>query len=389
MLKKTLVAVVATAIAMGAALSASAGESLINPNTLGAAVAMPYLTTPFNGGVRMTVGTVTNGSDHEAVSLHVVWISGTDWSEINYDCPLTPLETTYFIYEQIPGTDNALVTFECSDNHLEYPNDAGTNNVVTRALNGADGIMFAALECQLGSEKCAIRTNEETGRTLHDNWLSADMTVIDFGAGTAFSAPAIHIQGRSGEGDHDRQYEFTGDNSEYNQFPSLLTTNYIAPDASISAELLLFTLDGKTSSGSAAAKVSGFAYDDDENPTSGSIAFDCITITAIDDSPNGFGLNVTRPFGGHLVGHLELFPAAVARDDEHELLSESPEGVRRALVHGDLIQQISTGGKFAGGEFGGTMAANGTWARQLTQGTNALVNIAADEQSLDARQADF
>ena len=115
MLKKTLVAVVATAIAMGAAVSASAGEpgDVLDPNSLGAAVAVPYLTTPSNGGVRMTVGTLTNASSHMAISLHLIWISATDWSEINYDCPLTPLETTYFIYEQIPGTDNALVTFEC------------------------------------------------------------------------------------------------------------------------------------------------------------------------------------------------------------------------------------------------------------------------------------
>lgn len=392
MLKKTLVAVVATALAMGAAVSATAGEgsSVIDPNTLGAAVAMPYLTTPYNGGVRMTVGTVTNGSDHRAINLHLVWISATDWSEIDYDCPLTPLETTYFIYEQIPGSDNALVTFECSDNNLDYPNNARTNNIVTRALNGTDGIMVAAVECQLGDSECdAQQEGGQVRRTQAKNILSADMTVIDFGAGLAFSAPAIHIQGRYASRNGDRQYEFNNEEGEYRQFPSLLTTNYIAPDSSISAELLLFTLDGKTGSGGAAAKVSGFAYDDDENPTSGSISFDCLTLTAIDDSPNGFGLNVTRPFGGHIVGHLELFPAAVARNDEHELLSESNDGVRRALVHGYLIQQIRAGGQFDGGEFGGTMAANGTWARQLTQGTNAIVNIGDDVQSLDARSADF
>ena len=198
MLKKTLVAVVATAIAMGAAVSASAGEpgDVLDPNSLGAAVAVPYLTTPSNGGVRMTVGTLTNASSHMAISLHLIWISATDWSEINYDCPLTPLETTYFIYEQIPGTDNALVTFECSDNQLHFPNGAGTNNIVTRALNGADGIMFAAIECQLGDEGCYRREeNGEILRTKRDDILSADMTVLDFGAGVAFSAPAIHIQG--------------------------------------------------------------------------------------------------------------------------------------------------------------------------------------------------
>jgi hypothetical protein len=389
MLKKTLVAVVATALTMGAAMSASASE-VIDPNTMGAAVAMPYLTTPHNGGVRMTVGTVTNGYDNKAINLHLVWISATDWSEINYDCPLTPLETTYFVYEKMVGRDNARVTFECSALGQEYPDNSQTNNVVTRVVNGADGILFAAAECQLNNDDCENPENDGgVERTLTGNMLVADMTVIDFGAGLAFSAPAIHIQGRYSREKGDRNFLFTDDEGEYAQFPSLLTTNYVAPDASISAELLLFTLDGKTGSGGAAAKVSGFAYDDDENPTSGNISFDCMTITAIDDSPNGFGLNVTRPFGGHIVGHLELFPAAVVRDDEHELLQDN-NGVRRALVHGYLIQQIRAGGVFDGGEFGGNaMAANGTWARQLTQGTNALVSIGYDVPSLDARQADF
>jgi hypothetical protein len=408
MLKKTLVAVAATLVALGASLSAYAApvSNVINPNTLGAALAMPYLTTPFNGGTRMTVGSVTNGLDHSAVNLHIVWISATDWSEINYDCPLTPLETTYFVYEQVPGSDNALVTFECSNIGQEFPNNAATNNVVTRIVNGADGIMFVALECQIG-QNCAPKCEHEGSlgecpmyglpsgpegirRTRTDNALAGDLVVIDFGAGYAFSAPAIHIQGyKNLGGGGDRNYRFNGEPGEYKQFPSLLTTNYIAPDDSVSAELLLFTLDGKTSSSSGInAKVSGFAYDDDENPTSGSIAFDCMTVTAIDDSPNGFGLNVTRPFGGHLVGHLELFPAVVARSDEQELLSYSPEGVRRALVHGYIIQAIRAGGQFDGGEFGGTMAANGVWARQLTQGTNPLVPVDKDVPSLDARAAD-
>ncbi len=388
MLKKTLVAAVATTLALGAAMSASAGET-IHPNSLGAALAMPYLTTPHNGGVRTTVGTVTNGLDDRAVNLHIVWISATDWSEINYDCPLTPLETTYFVYEKVADSDNAIVTFECSALGQQYPNGSKTNNVVKRSINGADGIMFVAIECQISESDCSLQ--EENGlvrRTLHDNALAGDMVVMDFGAGMAFSAPAIHIQGRGGSLG-DRNYKFNDGRGEYLEFPSMLTTNYIAPDDSVSAELLLFTLDGRTGSGPGInAKVAGFAYDDDENPTSGQIAFDCMTIAAIDDSPNGFGLNVTRPFGGHLVGHLELFPAAVLRDDTQELLSYSNEGVRRSLVHGYIIQAVRAGGQFDGGEFGGTMAGNGAWARQLTQGTNALVGIGMDVPSLDARTVD-
>ena len=51
-------------------------------------------------------------------------------------------------------------------------------------------------------------------------------------------------------------------------------------------------------------------------------------------------------------------------------------------------RKIRAGGQFDGGEFGGTMAANGVWARQLTQGTNTVVPIKEDMPSLDARAAD-
>ena len=44
-------------------------------------------------------------------------------------------------------------------------------------------------------------------------------------------------------------YPNTFDGTEFKKFPSLVTTNYIAPDDSVTAELLLFTLDGKTGSG--------------------------------------------------------------------------------------------------------------------------------------------
>jgi hypothetical protein len=395
MLKKTLFAAVATAVALGLVGSANAGQpasgKVIDPNTQGAAIVMPYLTTPGDGGVRMTVGTVTNGSDDRAISLHIVWISATDWSSINYDCPLTPLETTYFIFELNPNSDNATVTFECSDTGQDVPDVSATNNVFTRSVNGRDGLMFVAIECQLDDGECETNGDGAILRTETNNILSADFVVMDFGQGLAFSAPAIHMQASYFDRPRDRLYEFNGKPGEYFSFPSLLTTNYIAPDDSITAELLLFTLDGSVGDGPGVnAKISGFAYDDDENPTSGSISFDCVTLTKIDDSPNGFGLNVTRPFGGHLVGHLELFPAVAPRNDAHELLPETGngDGVRRSLVHGYIIQTIRQGGQFAGGEFGGTMAMNAAWARQLTQGTNALVPTPGDVTSLDARAFD-
>jgi hypothetical protein len=376
-------------VALGMSSSAVAGQAgdVLDPNTLGAAVAAPYLT---NADGRTTVVTLTNGSDHEAVTVHLNWISGSDWTAIDYDCPLTPLETTYFVFEGSPDTDNAVVTFECSNLGQQFPNPDETNNVVTRAISGRNGLMFATIECQLGSEKCDRDPRDGMRRTLPNNILSADLVVMDFAQGVAFSAPAIHIQGvpDMDDGNDNRRYTFTGqEEGDYKSFPSLLTTNYVAPDDSVTAELLLFTVDGTLNSGPGInAKVAGFAYDDDENPTSGQITFDCMDLVAIDASPNGFGLNVTRPFGGHRVGHLQLFPAVVARSDVGELDQKSgADGVRRAPVHGYILQTISAGGLFDGGEFGGTMAANAAWMRQLTQGTNPLIPTEGDEPRMDAR----
>jgi hypothetical protein len=386
MLKKNLLLALAALLWLAVVPGASVGEGpVIDPNTLGAAIAAPYLTDTSG---RLTVVTVTNGSNYQAVTLHILWISGTDWSGIDYDCPLTPLETTYFTIEAMPDSDNALVTFECSDLGLDVPRASATSNIVRRAINGRRGVMFVTLECQIGDPQCD-RSMNPVRRTIAPDILSADLSVIDFAQGVAVSAPAIHIQSVP-DGDasnNDRRYSFSGlEEGDYKQFPSLLTANYVAPDDSITAELLVFTLDGVVGSGPGiSAQLNGFAFDDDENPASGSMHFDCLDVLPIDGSPNGFGLNVNRTFSGHLVGHLQLFPAIVARQDVLELQTRGNDGLRRAPVHGYILQTIQAGGRFAAGDYGGTMAASGFWMRQLTQGTNPLVPFRDDEPQVDAR----
>ena len=388
MLKKNFLRALSATLWLTVTSGAFAGEGpIIDPNTLGAAVAAPYLT---DGSGRVTVITITNGSNYLPVTLHINWISATDWSAIDYDCPLTPLETTYFTIEATPDSDNAIATFECSDLGLDVPRASATNNVLKRSLNGRNGVMFVTIECQIGNAGCD-RSTDPVRRTLTPDILSADLAVIDFAQGVAVSAPAIHIQSVPGDASNDnRRYSFSGlDAGDYKQFPSLLTANYIAPDDSITAELLVFTLDGVLGSGPGiTAKLNGFAFDDDENPVSGSLQFDCMDVLPIDGSPNGFGLNVNRTFSGHLVGHLQLFPAIVARQDVLERQTRDSDGLRRAPVHGYLLQTIRANGQVAGGEFGGTMAASGFWMRQLTQGTNALVPFRNDEPQLDARALD-
>jgi hypothetical protein len=389
MLKNMLVVI---AILGLAASSAEAGQPsvVISPNSLGAAVAIPYLTGVEGVGERITVMTVTNGSSWQPIVLHLTWISASDWSSIDYDCPLTPLESTHFVYERFGDSDTAIVNFDCSADG-SGPGATSGGESVMRQVPGANGIMFAAVECQrLYCPPVAPGGEGPPPRTLLSNILSADLVVMDFGAGHAFSAPGIHIQGRGqSPAPLARNYEFTGAIGSYAAFPTVLTTNYIAPDDSITAELLLFTLDGKVGSGPGIqAGIAGNAYDDDENPTSGRIRFDCMEVAPIDASPNGWGLNVARTFAGHTAGHLTLYPSKVTRSDEHER-SQNNDGLRLAPVHGYLIQTISQGGVFVGGEYGGSMSSSAAWARQLTQGTNPLLTSDGDVPSLDARQGEF
>jgi hypothetical protein len=387
MLKNTL-AVIAILCLTAAVAEAGEPSVVIKPNTLGAAVAIPYLTDVEGVGERITIATITNGSSWQPVTLHLTWISATDWSSIDYDCPLTPLESTYFVYERYQGSDTVIVNFECSEEGTG-PGATSAGRSVMRQVPGANGMLFAAVECQsLYCPPAAPAGDGLEPRTTLTNILSADLVVLDFGAGQAFSAPAIHIQGRGNGPTFGHNYEFSGAIGSYAAFPTVLTTNYIAPDDSITAELLLFTLDGKVGTGPGIqAGIAGSAYDDDENPTSGRIRFDCMALAPIDASPNGWGLNVTRPFAGHTTGHLTVYPMSVARRDEHER-SQNNDGLRLAPVHGYLIQTISQGGVFVAGEFGSSMSANAAWARQLTQGTNPLLIGNGDVPSLDARASD-
>jgi hypothetical protein len=254
------------------------------------------------------------------------------------------------------------------------------------------GFAFFSVECPLGSNGCEGGPLGQ--RTRPWNALLGDSTVIDFANGFAYSVDAIHIQsGENAPSEGDRLYEFDG--REYSMFPSALTANYIAPDDHIAVELILFTLDGRTTDGgengpSINAAISVLAFDDDEEFTSGVWAFDCFSIVNIED----FVANVRRPEQGHLVGHLEIFPAVVSADDTNENSPDTGDsnGARRRMVHGWIVHYIAAGsaglgpslpppgGMVAGPfpELGGAMASHGAWGRTLVQGTMPLTAVGDD-----------
>jgi hypothetical protein len=373
-LNRNLAGVLAGAIATFA--FAGASQAQIVPTAVGSLVNLPYLTSAKSGD-RVTVGTVTNTDPTTPYKLHITWISAADWSGIDFSCPLTPLETTYFVFEEgnFPGT--AKVTFECSDqdSDLVFPDPDRTNNVFTRTITGADGLMLVSCEDITGPQS--------TPSTVACESLVGDATVLDFGQGTAWSVPGVHVQGVSVDADR----VFVYDDAEFAAYPTALTTNYIAPDDDITAELLLYTPDGTVGGGPGVnAHLQGFAFDDDENATSASIKFDCFTLVALDDPLKAFGDNVDRDFGGHLVGHVQLFPFLAIRNDVHEFFMDADmigdgNGVRRAPVHGWIVQSIAAGGNFDDGAFpkgGAFMVGKATWARQLGQSTDSLQPYKSD-----------
>lgn len=363
------------------ALCGAAGTAAADPRP-GAALALPYLT---NGTDRITVATITNVDPAQPVTLHLNFIigdPGQSWNALNFDCPLIPRETTYLVFEPEPG-GNTRVTTECSDLGVVAPDPTATNNVFVRLVQGQTGVLFVSAECQVGEVGCTLAF--PAMRTRTDDVLLGDFSVIDSAQGFAFSADALHIQGVPGAGFGDQAYAFDGSAGEYARFPSTLIGQYVAPDDDVTADLLLFTLDGRVGTGPGIdARVAGFGYDDDGNPTSASIEFDCFTITDL-VGPDGFGLNLSRTFGGHLVGHLELFPIATARADAQEFSPPLGDGngARVPVVYGYLIQTVASGGDLADGAFGGTAAATAAWAQGLASGDTALVPFGMDVPALD------
>jgi hypothetical protein len=244
--------------------------------------------------------------------------------------------------------------------------------------------MFVSVECQKGVGQCPGGSGQP--RTRGSNALFGDATIIDFGQGYAYSVSAIHIQDGYGRNDGDRQYRFDGE--EYAAFPAALTTNFVSPTFDgISANLILFTLDGKTNDGVPIEfAVTGDVFDDDENPTSGGEKFDCFANVPLQDV---FSANVFREFSGSPVGHMELLVSQVSNQvdtNEQSPVTGDASGNRRRPVHGWIVQHIVNGANATNPEWPNVpgFTGSGAFARTLTQGTLAMAPTAGDYPALSA-----
>ena len=327
----------------------------------------------------ITLDTVTNGRS-TPVLLRVDVISGDPtgplggdrWQSDSFDCLLTGRETTTFLF--IPNGAGSILYVECSTPFATGGPFADNKFLGLRAANG---VMFVAA------------ADPATGKTVSEDLIFGDAVVVDIALGQAYSFGAIPFQAGNGYNNGNKVYSFDG--QEYAKFPSVLATNFIAPDAApasarINAELILFTLDGTTGNPTAPrVAVAGLGYNDDEVPFDFQWEFDCFDIVQLQDMSQNFA----QTFLGSLSGHLQLVPQPVGTPgtDVHDAQFGDGNNSRRRPVHGWIVQNVLTGqvvvlpgqpNVVQQANIPAAMPGFAAWGRPLAQGRSALVPFLTD-----------
>ncbi len=341
--RAALGALVASGLAAGGAFAQN-----IDLDEMAAALALPILTggqatnpiTATGGDTillddqAITLATVTNGrSTPLLLKVDVISgdpngpLGGDNWASDSWQCLLTGRETTTFLVVPDPAGTGSVVFVECS---TAFGTDGLFADNVMRAAKAQNGILWVAA------------ADPNSGATISEDVIFGDAVVIDVVTGQAFGFGAIPFQAGQGFNDGNKIYQF--DNQEYVKWPGVLAANFIAPDASpparINAELVLFTLDGRTGSTPPRVALGGIAYDDDESFFDFQHTFDCFDVVALDQ----LSLNFTQPFLGSIAGHLQLIPQPVATaNDAHDAAYGDANNSRRRPVHGWIVQQVLTG----------------------------------------------
>lgn len=326
----------------------ASAQAALGTNVVAAALALP-VDIRVNG--RETHIVVTNAGP--ALTLHVLLISD-DWSGDDFNCYVTQNETTLFEFFRDPFTDQPMLRYECT-NPLTFEQE-----VAQTPVDIEQGIMFVTLE-------------NPPGFTVSSNQIFGDATVIDFDQGVAYSFEAIPFAGFLNDGD--RRYFFDG--TEYGEFPARLATNFIAPTQSpppagldeITAELVLFTLDGTIGSGfGPRVLLSVTFFNDDEQRFSSSYSFDCFSIVRLDDIDPRFLASAL----GSTTGHLVLTPQVTTHGDlAHDVLFGNGNGARRTAAHGWLVQTAAAGSQIGSSSL--FLANDPGWGRALARSITNLV----------------
>jgi len=305
------------------------------------------------GGVETFV-TITNAGPDDVV-LHVSYINGQAWMNSN-DA----------LAGSLGGWDpNPEYCKECN-----FPIPLTGNDTETLVVtNGPGGTHILAedlalnLSCPWRYGMLIVALEDEDGNTITDNVLLGEEVIVAYGAGAAFSIPAIPFQG--GTGDQDRHYAF--DDTEYGKLPRIVAADFLAPNVNRSgyAHLSLFTL-GFERNFPPLVDCSVTGWDADETSFSGSFQFGCWTIADLCYiSPEFcwpnlgvFGTQPPTPPDTH--GWLQLN----CRVDSNPLAADGFEA--DGGVHGAIFQTQLNGSRLAAGS-GAAFQSTAKWGRLLYQ----------------------
>lgn len=332
---------------------APAGANLDN-NEVGAAAVVPYIT----GSGAETLVTVTNAKD-TGIVLEIRLIEGVDfdegllqgqqqagnWDVESYQCELTGNETVLFAIDENESGDGATVA------------SASLSCNTLRAVATDSGLIFFSVQGDDG------------------NAIFADWAVVDFESNRspdfAFGAEAISFQAGPVVNVDD---VFVFDGTEYSEFPSALSTNFLFPDQNCilgdetpeggegnetrCAALLLFTLDGAAGFPPPVQANIDF-YDQYENPFDADWDFDCFSLVHLwEISPN-----LTRQFNqGSEAGHMVLKASNSVRSPFHGWIIQSDDTANNPGFPQDPNDPEGPG-----------FDTNGMWARTLAQSTANFV----------------
>ncbi len=393
MLKCTRTIAAAAALAWIGAGPAVAGN--LDLDELAAALAFPVITGGQPGNpLKDTTGdviipaqtaatliTISNGSADD-VLLKLDLISGDrddgdSWQSTSFDCELTGRETTTLVfYPTSPGNSRVYVECSANGNPQADPRE--------RPTGLQNGILFVAV------------ADPDSREVVSEDVIFGDAIVADTDGGQAYSFSAIPFQAGTGQNDGNKVYEFDG--AEYAPFPSVLAVNFIAPSIELTAELILFTLDGAVGNLPVPrVKLGGFGYNDDEVAFDFSYEFDCFDVVALDDVNPNLRFHDGQSVGlGSISGHLQLVPQVIASGgfDVHDAIHGDGNNSRRRGVHGWIVQSAFDPGDarlLPGGEPIPSappitvVDSPAAWGRPLAQSTTALIPFQDDRPAvLDA-----
>jgi hypothetical protein len=333
-------------------------------NQVSALAVLPWDVGDTYGG-RITTVVLSNGGPAPEpplrMRLHVLVIY-PNFHFTQFVCPVIPNDTTSFTFERDPQTGSPVVRYNCQDAILPPP----TQHETTLSLAQSSGIIFISHE--------EFSPWQPGGATSGVNTLFANATVWDVVQGSAYSFDAIHFTGDAPN--RDRSYKF--DNREFSAFPSTVATNYILPTKDygtpgITADLILFTIDGTLSSAAAPSAAVHATFFDEAGifAGTGSITLQSASVQVVNLAT--YKPDLVSPPSKSLAASVILTPGPVQRNDgvhdaPRPLGSGNGDGFRMTPVHGWIVQTAPSWTAIPG-SYGPAYSSGAlAWARALDSG---------------------